>query len=255
MLNNLLIILAFEVVGLAERFESCWLRDYNCHNVVLERVSVDKDHLQIGALLIHSLQFLRHDVFTLGELENVLDPVDNLQLVACAHHSYVPCVQPSLFIQHLLCEGHVLEVALKHTRPSNAHFTRGERLGHLGVVHLRHVLQLELHAHHWPSHVPCHVVIELSAERGAAGLRLAVSLHYGTAEQALQEVHHVLSNGSRCSDDESDIATQSLLDSVENVVVVEFIGYSSFLNQVLYFHPHPLLEQPLLVVRFLIHSL
>mmetsp|Transcript_4106 Transcript_4106/g.10480 ORF Transcript_4106/g.10480 Transcript_4106/m.10480 type:complete len:237 (+) Transcript_4106:107-817(+) len=79
-----------------------WIRRDDGDEVAPERVSVHEDLEHEGAPLANLLDLLRGHVLSLRQLEEVLLPVNDLQLPTGNPAAHIPSVEPAVLIQNLL---------------------------------------------------------------------------------------------------------------------------------------------------------
>jgi hypothetical protein len=79
--------------------------------VLVERVGVDVDLRAERGRAVHVLDPFDSDVFALGELDEVLDPVDDLEAAQVVDRGNVAGSEPAVFRESLASLGLVLVVA------------------------------------------------------------------------------------------------------------------------------------------------
>ena len=160
-----------------------------------ERVPVDEALRDKPASRVDVLDLLGRDVLALRQLEDVLLAVDDLEPAAGEPQADVARVQPPLVIDDLVRLVLRLVVALEHARAAHANLAAGVRPVRGGVVHLGHVLELDLAARYGRSDVSAAEVVLVGLADDARRLRHAVSLEDGAAEAHPQKLHHLRGDG------------------------------------------------------------
>ena len=161
----------------------------------LEGVPIDEDLSDEGRARINVLDFLGGHVFALGELEDVLLPVDDLQATSFDPGTHVARVEPTVGVEASLCLRLVAVVALKHGGAADTDLAARVGMVSIGVAHLGHVHQLHLAAEDGRAHVPDHRVLVVRHGDHAARLGHSVAL-VNLRESAPQEVVHLGGNGA-----------------------------------------------------------
>ena len=154
------------------------------------------------------------------------------------HHDNVARVEEPVFVEGLLGQLGVAEVAAAHvvallfiphtrTHAQTQLAAADARLAVvLGVcveiVHIGHVLKTHVTTRHRAAHVPAGVVVVLLQDCGGGSLRGAVALHHAVAEHAAEEGEHFGGERRRAGDGDLDVVeADGLLDLAEDESVVE----------------------------------
>ena len=154
------------------------------------------------------------------------------------HHDNVTRVEEPVFVEGLLGQLGVAEVAAAHvvallfiphtrthaqTQLAAADARLAVVLGVcVEVVHIGHVLKTHVTTRHRAAHVPAGVVVVLLQDCGGGSLRGAVALHHAVAEHAAEEGEHFGGERRRAGDgDEDAIEANGLLDLAKDEGVVE----------------------------------
>ena len=166
-------------------------------------------------------------------------PVDShLRGAVGVHHDNVTRVEEPVFVEGLLRQLGVAEVAAAHvvalffiphtrthaqTQLAAADARLAVVLGiRVEVTHVRHVLQTHVTTRHRTAHVPAGVVVVLLQDCGGGSLRGAVALHHAVAEHAAEEGEHFGGERRGAGDgDEDAIEANGLLDLAKDEGVVE----------------------------------
>ena len=166
-------------------------------------------------------------------------PVDShLRGAVGVHHDNVARVEEPVFVEGLLGQLGVAEVAAAHvvallfiphprTHAQTQLAAADARLAVvLGVcveiVHIGHVLKTHVTTRHRAAHVPAGVVVVLLQDCGGGSLRGAVALHHAVAEHAAEEGEHFGGERRRAGDGDLDVVeADGLLDLAEDESVVE----------------------------------
>mmetsp|Transcript_18261 Transcript_18261/g.51148 ORF Transcript_18261/g.51148 Transcript_18261/m.51148 type:complete len:458 (+) Transcript_18261:261-1634(+) len=210
---------ALDLVLLCPRHQLRLQRHGDSHQHAFIAVSIHPDLLQHLKLLQCALHLLHRNVLTLGELENILFPVNDLQVSGLDDLTNVSSVEPAISILCLLGEVITLVVTIKHGGALDANLSPG-RVGQGIVVHVRDGLEADADAGQRGAHIATHAAGQ--ANRGAGhGLGQAVALdniaHHGNLEE-LFDVHAQ----RRCArHNQLHAATQGLLDLREHELVEE----------------------------------
>mmetsp|Transcript_36624 Transcript_36624/g.87407 ORF Transcript_36624/g.87407 Transcript_36624/m.87407 type:complete len:371 (+) Transcript_36624:69-1181(+) len=191
--------------------------------VCLERVAVHERLPNEERLVYHVLDLLGGHVLSLGQLKDILLPIDDLKLSLGRPKPDVARVKPSLVIDRLSGLLLVLVVPLEHGRPSDTNLASTPAgLAVVGgvcaqVSHLGHVDEDHLDALvRSPDVSDARDVVRVPDRRRRAALRLAVSLHDRHAEQAAEENHDVRAERRRARHHAPDaVESQRPLDLVE----------------------------------------
>mmetsp|Transcript_11923 Transcript_11923/g.35708 ORF Transcript_11923/g.35708 Transcript_11923/m.35708 type:complete len:457 (+) Transcript_11923:421-1791(+) len=206
-------------VGCRPRLDGLLGRHHNGDEAGLEGVAIYPDLLQGRVLLEHRFDRLHRDVLTLGELEDVLLAVDELEGAVSGDGADVPCVEPAVRLQHLLGHRLLLVVPREHCWPPQAHLALGW-VGMSIVVQLGAALQPESQARHGRSHGTRLVrLIWDGDEGGGAGLGEAIALDHGTAHGDFEEVLHVARKRGATGHDQLHAPSQGRLDLAEHDLV------------------------------------
>ena len=106
----------------------------------LQALAVNEHLFNKLRLHINILDFLRHDVLALAQLEDMLFAINNLKRPVRVPSTNVACVMPALRVDRLGCSLRIFEVSLEHARTFDADFSL---LVVRVIFHLRHINHLE----------------------------------------------------------------------------------------------------------------
>lgn len=127
------------------------LGDDNSDTTVLEAVSVHHALSDIGRLDEYVLDFLGRDILSLGQFENVLAAIQNLNRAIWVNDAHVSRVEITPLVDSFsrLVRSH--EVAFRDARATDANLASWVRLVRDPVLHLGQVLQPDGAVQDWPS--------------------------------------------------------------------------------------------------------
>ena len=166
-------------------------------------------------------------------------PVDShLRGAVRVHHDNVARVEEPVFVEGLLRQLGVAEVAAAHvvallfiphtrTHAQTQLATADARLAvvlriRVEVTHVRHVLKAHVTTRHRATHVSAGVVVVLLQDCGGGSLRGAVALHHAVAEHAAEEGENFGGERRGAGDGDLDVVeADGLLDLAEDEGVVE----------------------------------
>jgi len=164
---------------------------------VLERVAVHEYLSDIGALLNLLLDLVGRDVLSLGELEDVLLSVDDLEGTARQEHANITGVHPARLVEGVASLLRLTEVAFEGVVAAVADLATGEGDALLVfvltcVVHVGHVDKLNDQSREWTSDVAAGRVLRPSQGGRRTALSLAIAFMNLAAECDLEELKHLL---------------------------------------------------------------
>mmetsp|Transcript_3120 Transcript_3120/g.11312 ORF Transcript_3120/g.11312 Transcript_3120/m.11312 type:complete len:346 (-) Transcript_3120:627-1664(-) len=182
------------------------VRVHDRHEVAPQGVPVHEDLEHERGPLADLLDLLRGHVLALRELEEVLLPVNDLELPSRDPAPDVPGVEPPVLVQDLPGLRLVVVVALEHGGPPDADLPARVRLVRVEVRHVGDVVELDLHAGQGRADVADAGVVE-PGHGDDADLGQAVALHH-IREADPEEAHDVRGDGRGPADHELHLAPE-----------------------------------------------
>jgi hypothetical protein len=135
--------LAREAAGGSPLHERFLVRHNNTDKGGLKRVTVDEGLSNDFVLSVDDFDLFGGNVFTLSQLEDVLDTVNNLQATLGVPFTNVTSVAPAVLVQDFGSLFGGLVVAREDTGTTDADFTTGVGLVLRGVAHRGNVDELD----------------------------------------------------------------------------------------------------------------
>ncbi len=106
-----------------KNFDLVHVRNYYSNNVVLKRVTIDKDLLNNRALSVDILKFLWSDIFTLRKFEDILSSINDFNRSIRKDYAYIARTHPAILRESFFGPLGVLKIALENIRTSKLDFT------------------------------------------------------------------------------------------------------------------------------------
>jgi len=110
-------------VFLGPGFDLVRLWNYNGNGATPQGVTIHKRLSDHGRQGEHVLDFFWRNVLSLRKLENVLGSVNNLYGPVGVKHSYVSCLEPTIFVEGLVCLVLTLVVSTENSGSLHAELT------------------------------------------------------------------------------------------------------------------------------------
>ncbi len=79
-----------------KNFDLIHVWNYHSNNVVLKRVTIDKDLLNNRALSVDILKFLWSDIFTLRKFEDILSSINDFNRSIRKDYAYIARTHPAI---------------------------------------------------------------------------------------------------------------------------------------------------------------
>mmetsp|Transcript_17633 Transcript_17633/g.30374 ORF Transcript_17633/g.30374 Transcript_17633/m.30374 type:complete len:362 (-) Transcript_17633:1029-2114(-) len=194
------------------------LRHHHRDQVRLHAVAVDEDLADELAAAEDVLEVLGSDVLAVGQLEDVLLPVDDRERAVGVPPPDVAGVKPAVLVEAGLAVGLVAVVARKDIEALEAHLAARE-LVRRQVPHLGHVHQLDFGAGQRRSNRAGHVVAGWGRHGASAVLGEAVPLEDVGLEDHLEEVKQMGGHWGRPSDHDPHAPSEPSFGLIEDEFV------------------------------------
>ncbi len=126
MCQNFFVGTSYLIIG-GPLFKNRLVRDYNCYEDTLQRITINKDLRYVKGLCYFLLNLVRDHILTLRQFEDVLLSVNNLQAPVWEECSNITCVYPTLGVNGIFSYLGLLVVTLEAAISLVANFASWSR--------------------------------------------------------------------------------------------------------------------------------
>lgn len=192
--------------------------DDGSNTVVVLRIDVDDDALDIGRVAENRLELFKGNVLTMGRLDEVLLTINDGESSVGIRDTNITSREPTV-VEGLGGLLRLLVVTLRNGSTAQPDLTTGIRLIGASVVHIGDIDELDLHGGEGRTKASSvHILRPLDSTR-AASLSKTITLHDRDTEADAKEIVDIRGERSGSRNDETQTTTNTILELVEDNLV------------------------------------